>query len=304
MNTEILLKRLERPKEAADVVLDTDTFNEIDDQYALAYMLLSADRLNVKAIYAAPFSNEKAAAPAEGMEKSYQEILNILKLMGKTSFNDKVFRGSERYLPDEHTPVHSEAVSDLIKKAMAQPKDRPLYVIALGAITNIASAILAEPEIIDKIVVIWLGGHALDWVDTDEFNMYQDVAAARVVFGCGVPLVQLPCLGVISEFRVTEPELTYWLKGQNALCDYLVDVTVNEGRTHEKTPFWSRVIWDVTAVAWLVDGKFMKDRLEHSPIPQYDNHYSFDARRHWIKYVYQIHRDALIEDLFTKLRNS
>lgn len=134
--------------------------------------------------------------------------------------------------------------------------------------------------------------------------MYQDVAAARVVFGCGVPLVQLPCLGVVSEFRVTEPELTYWLKGQNALCDYLVDVTVNEGRTHEKTPFWSRVIWDVTAVAWLVDGKFMKDRLEHSPIPQYDNHYSFDARRHWIKYVYQIHRDALIEDLFTKLRNS
>lgn len=141
-------------------------------------------------------------------------------------------------------------------------------------------------------------------MDTDEFNMYQDVAAARVVFGCGVPLVQLPCLGVVSEFRVTEPELTYWLKGQNALCDYLVDVTVNEGRTHEKTPFWSRVIWDVTAVAWLVDGKFMKDRLEHSPIPQYDNHYSFDARRHWIKYVYQIHRDALIEDLFTKLRNS
>ena len=78
MNTEILLKRLERPKEAADVVLDTDTFNEIDDQYALAYMLLSADRLNVKAIYAAPFSNEKAAAPAEGMEKSYQEILKLL----------------------------------------------------------------------------------------------------------------------------------------------------------------------------------------------------------------------------------
>lgn len=301
MNEELLLKRLKRPQGRADVVIDTDTFNEVDDQYALAYLIKSDDKLNLKAIYAAPFSNEKAKTPKEGMEKSYAEILNILSLIEREDLKQLVYKGSETYLPDEKTAVVSEAARDLAARAMAQPENQPLYVIAIGAITNVASAILLEPKIIDKIVVVWLGGHALDWVDINEFNMYQDIAAARVVFGCGVPLVQLPCLGVVSEFRVTEPELIYWLKGKNKLCDYLVDVTVNEGRTHEKTPYWSRVIWDVTTVAWLLDSRFMEERLEHSPIPQYDLHYSFDARRHFMKYVYWIHRDALIEDLFTKL---
>ena len=49
-----------------DIVLDTDTFNEVDDQYALSYLLHSEDRLRLRAIYAAPFANEKAATPREG----------------------------------------------------------------------------------------------------------------------------------------------------------------------------------------------------------------------------------------------
>lgn len=301
MDDLLRLKRLQRPKGRADVVIDTDTYNEIDDQYALAYLIKSDEKLNLKAILAAPFSNEKAATPKLGMEKSYEEIIKILSLIGREDLKKVVYKGSDAYLSDENTPVVSEAAAKLIELAMAQPEDKPLYVAAIGAITNIASAILMEPSIIDKIVVIWLGGHSRDWVDINEFNLYQDVAAARIIFGCGVPLIQLPCLGVVSEFRVTEPELVHWLKGKNALCDYLVDVTINEGRTHEKTPFWSRVIWDVTAVAWLIDSRFMDDRLEHSPIPQYDLHYSFDSRRHFMRYVYWIHRDALIEDLFTKL---
>lgn len=65
-------------------------------------------------------------------------------------------------------------------------------------------------------------------------------------------------------------------------------------------PCWSRVIWDVTAVAWLT-GDFMEDCLTPSPIPQYDHRYSFDPTRHFIRYVYHIRRDKLMEDLFRKL---
>ena len=66
---------------------------------------------------------------------------------------------------------------------------------------------------------------------------------------------------------------------------------------------WSRAIWDVTAVAWLLDGDFMLDRLEHSPIPEYDDKWGFDKTRHFIKYVYAIKRDNLFDDLFSKLSN-
>ena len=42
------IKRLKRPTGRVDVVLDTDMYNEVDDQFALAYLLQNTDRLNLK----------------------------------------------------------------------------------------------------------------------------------------------------------------------------------------------------------------------------------------------------------------
>ena len=57
MTLEQLKKNLIPPVGKVDVVLDTDAYNECDDQYAIAYMVKSKEKLNVKAIYAAPFLN-------------------------------------------------------------------------------------------------------------------------------------------------------------------------------------------------------------------------------------------------------
>lgn len=72
----------------------------------------------------------------------------------------------------------------------------------------------------------------------------------------------------------------------------------------EESSCWSRAIWDVAAVAWLLDGDFMLDRIEYSPIPEYDHHYAFDKTRHIIRYVYSINRDKLFEHLFRTLAES
>ena len=186
-----MVRRLERPAGKIHVVLDTDTYNEIDDQFALSYMVRSVEKLEVKAIYAAPFSNHHSTGPADGMERSYQEILKVLTLLEAEELKEVTYRGSTGYLPNEDEPVISDAAKDLAERAMQYSAGNPLYVISIGAITNIASAILLNPEITGRIVVVWLGGHALGWPDTEEFNMVQDIAAARIVFGCGVPLVQL-----------------------------------------------------------------------------------------------------------------
>ena len=133
--------------------------------------------------------------------------------------------------------------------------------------------------------------------------MMQDVAAARVVFGCGAPVVQLPCGGVVDRLTTTGPELDCWLTGKNPLADYLASHTRQEAESYAKGKPWSRVIWDVSAVAWLHnhEKRFMDARLERSPIPEYDHHYGFDSRRHFIQYVSNIHRDGVFEDLFTRL---
>ena len=155
---EELVRRLQPPKGKVDMVLDTDTYNEVDDQFALSYALLSPEKLNVQAIYAAPFYNDRSGGPKDGMEKSYGEILRLLDRLGVDP-EGRVFRGSESYLPDGRTPVDSPAARDLVARAMARPEDDPLYVVASGAITNVASAILMEPRITRRIVVVWLGGH-------------------------------------------------------------------------------------------------------------------------------------------------
>ncbi|MCI8887136.1 MAG: nucleoside hydrolase [Hungatella sp.] len=296
-----LLERLKRPEGRVDVVLDTDTYNEIDDQYALAYLLKSEDKLNVKGIYAAPFHNSKSNGPADGMEKSYKEIKHILKLMGREELGAVTRRGSTEYLPDEFTWVVSDAAKDLAERAMEYTSEHPLYVIAIGAITNVASAILMNPQIEDRIVLIWLGGHALDWPDNREFNLYQDVAGARVVFGRPIAMVHLPCKGVVSAFTVSGPELEAYLRGKNPLCDYLTDVTEAEAAAWGARIGWTRPIWDVTAVAWLLCGEFMKDRIEHAPMPEYDDRYSCLRDSHLYRYVYYINRDRLLEDLIQKL---
>ena len=152
-------------------------------------------------------------------------------------------------------------------------------------------------------MVVWLGGHALHYCDNREFNVLQDVAAARVVFASGAPLVMLPCMGVVSSFSTTEYELRAWLTGRNALCDYLVENTVCAANSYAKGKVWSREIWDVTAVGWRLndDERFMMDRLIPTPIPEYDHYYGYDQRRPLCRYVYHIKRDALMRDLFAHL---
>ncbi len=300
MTAEQRLRNLSVPKHPVDVILDTDTYNEIDDQFALAYLLHSADKLHTKAIYAAPFFNERSSGPADGMEKSYEEIMKLLDLMKEEL---PVFRGSAAFMENESTPILSPAALDLAERANSYSPENPLYVVAIGAITNVASAILLNPAVAENTVVVWLGGHALHFHDTKEFNMRGDVAAARVVMQSGVPFVQLPCRGVVSSFTVSKPELDYWLKGKNPLADYLAENTIQQAESYASGTAWTRCIWDVTAVAWLLneDDCFMLSRIIPTPLPTYEYQYEEVENSPEMCYVYYIHRDKLMTDLFRKL---
>jgi len=297
MDETLRLKKLEAPKGIVRMVLDTDTYNEIDDQFALAYAYLSKEKLKLEAVYAAPYFNNRSTNPGDGMEKSYNEILKLLGMLGKSP-ERFAFRGSDRYLEDTSRPVRSEAALDLIKKAQTATSDNPLYVVTVGCITNIASAILIEPKIIEKIVIVWLGGNSLYWPSQKEFNLMQDVKAAQVVLNSGVPIVIMPCQPVVANFHTTIPELELYLKGKNKLSDYLLNSTIEYSEGHDT---WSKVIWDVTAVAWLVNPSWIPTNIEHSPILTDQVTYSADHSRHFIRMATSINRDAVFGDLFKKL---
>lgn len=298
MQQEQYLRNLLPPTDRVDAILDTDAYNEIDDQFAISYFLKKKEHIHALALLAAPFSNCRAKTPAEGMELSYQEILKLQDLMGEQV---PTYRGSTDYLPDEKTAVDSEAARKLVEFSKNYSAQTPLYVVSIGAITNIASALIMDPSMAERVVIVWLGGNALHRTDSGEFNMQQDYSAARVVFGSGAPVVMFPCTGVVDVFRTSESELKYWIGGKNELCDYLIHSTVTDAESYAKGKPWTRVIWDVTAVSWLCKGgRFVKYRHEIVPMPTNEGKYIQQGDRA-IQYVYHVDRDALFEDLFNTL---
>lgn len=295
------VNRLKRPEGKADAILDTDTYNEVDDQFAIAYLMQSSDKVDLKAIMAAPFLNHHSDSPADGMERSYKEIKKVLKLMGREDFCEHVWRGGESFLKDEETPVASEGVRNLIELSKNYTREHPLYVICIAAPVNIASAILLDSTITERIVVIWSGGVGIDWPDCKCFNGGQNVAASRVLLGSGVPLVLTPGRAMADRLLTTGPELEYWLRGKNAFCDYIIDKTIHEANLFSSGKVWSRPLTDVVPAAWLVHGEMLLDRMEFRPMIEYSKYYSRDPRRPMMRYVYYVKRDEVLNDLFEKL---
>ena len=338
---DVRKQRLTPPSGKVHVVIDSDTYNEVDDQFAIAYALMSPEKLDVEAVYAAPFSSTFLAnmmgetvlpmtsVIEEGLEQSYQEILHLFSLL-QMNPEGKVFRGSPRYMAQRDVPVESEAARDLVRRA--HESDGPLYVIAIGEITNVASAILMDPSIIEKIVVVWLAGQPLHWPSAVEFNLGQDVLASQTILDSGVPLVLIPCMSVASNLTTTEPELETNLKDKTYVGTYLTKIVTSQ-LTQEMGLNWlslfnktyckglddygsagvpttttsvapSRIIWDISTVAYMINPTWCPSCLEPTPWLTDDIHWKLDPERHLMRVCKYIYRDAVFGDMFEKLNHA
>ena len=336
-----MVKRLTPPKGKVKIVLDTDTYNEVDDQFALAYALLSPEKLNVEAVYAAPFSSaffskilntDSVPIPMtndikQGLELSYKEIRNIYELLGKSA-NGRVYKGADRYMAEPGKPVESDAARDLIKKAMAS--NELLYVVAIGEITNIASAIMMEPEIIKKIVVVWLAGQPLHWPQTIEFNLGQDMIASQFMFDCGVPLVLVPCMSVASHLSTTAAELNEMINGKSKIGSYLSEIVISQLSQEAavnmlnvlrfsylkdvddydkelvdsmpiRSMACSRIIWDISTIGYMINPNWCPSTIIHAPHLMPDILWKTDSSRHFMRICNYIYRDGIFGDMFKKL---
>ena len=353
---------LRTPSGRIRCVIDTDTRNEIDDQFALAWALLSQDKLDIAGIYAAPYSflrrwdklraaarvmadsadaSEADAAllaehraqlerleragidvrdrdsidpqgvtlvsPGRGMDMSYDEILLVAEKMG-VDCADKVFRGADRYLERYDEPVESAAAAHLIEMARSASAESPLYVLAIGALTNVASALLLAPEIIERIVVVWTAGYptTVTNITQPSFNMEQDMLASQLLFDSGVPLVYLPGFHVGAQLSLSLPEMEAWVKGRGAIGDYLYWLYTNNphfplnGLTEHFARSW--IIWDLINFAWLIEPDWVPSRLIDAPYLSSDTRwYRQAAPRHSIREALDINRDAIYRDFFRKL---
>lgn len=276
-----------------NVILDTDTYNECDDQFALAYLLKSQERFNIEAITVAPYHHDNNISIIEGNEKSYNEIIKICKYLNFDTTN-KAYKGSEDYLQNNYNET-TKAVEKIIEIAL---KNEKTYILSIGAITNIAIAILKEPKIIDRIEIIWLGGNSLLQNKNDEFNFRQDIKAVKTIFESNAKLTIIPCKNVASNLITSIYELEHFLKGKNELCDYLCQRFYNDGvhGIQER-----RVIWDISVIAYMLNKSWFMSEEISCPRIREDSSYELTNNNHKITMINYIDVNKVYTDLFNKL---
>ena len=277
-----------------NVILDTDTYNECDDQFALSYLLKSKSLFNIQAITVAPFShNSRNVTAEEGQNLSYNEILKICKWLNFDATN-KVYKGSTDYIKKGYNQ-DNDAVQKIIEIARENNKT---YILAIGAITNIALAIKKEPKIIEKIEVVWLGGNQLDYKDNLEYNFKQDIEAVKIVFNSKVRLTILPCKNVVSKLMIDIRELRYNIENKSELCDYLINRFYNDGYhgIQEK-----RIIWDISVIAYMINKSWFKEEQVSCPNIKDDTSYESTNNNYKIKFIKDLDSKKIYKDLFIKL---
>lgn len=286
-------------KKQVRVIVSSDVRNEADDQFAVAHHLLTP-MFDVRAVVAAHYES-KAPGTRTTMEKSYQELL---KLMEASGIDDvPALRGCEAPLSNEADAPECEGVDFIIREAMRED-NRPLYIAVQGALTDVAAALNRCPEIAEKLTVIWIGGQGYP-NGGPEFNLLQDVAAARVLFASKAGVWQLP-VGVYGTVEVTMAELAHKVRPCGALGRYLYD-EIEDYNLRNDEPWdlrrgenWS--LGDSPTIAALLQclwrGNFHQER---APYIQDDMTYRPDPDGKPIRVYDYVDVRMLLEDFFAKL---
>ena len=306
LNHSNIYDLLERSKAPGlkDVFIDTDTYNEIDDQFALVHVLLSEkikSNLKVVGIAAAPFHNQTRDTRnyAHGMDLSYQEIQKILKILD-CGWKGSLHKGSTLTIDqNDGRPVKSEAAYKLCELVRdGYTSENPLYVLALGALTNVASAILFDPSIRERMIVCSLGGLASDLQNFGEFNYQQDPTSAQIGFASGVPIIHFSGYSVTDILKTTQWELEANVKGRGDIGDFLYN------RFIEYVPHFpgrSKTIWDLAPGAWIMNPEWFISEVIHTPILTKNNMWIQYSENHPMRSIKWIDRDPIFNDFFSLL---
>ncbi len=164
-----------------DVIFDTDANNEIDDQHAIAYLLLNGDSFNTLAITTNVTVNGSIQAQCDEVRRVATLVDRDVEIIpGATAGFEEIVNTLDNAEYDG-----CEAVDFIIRQAMAHsPKDK-LTIVPVGKLTNVALAIAKAPEIIPNIKVVWLGSN---YPDPGEHNMVCDIPSMNYVLDTDVEL--------------------------------------------------------------------------------------------------------------------
>lgn len=273
------------------ILIDSDTANEIDDLYAIVLALVSPDRFKIEGFVATHFSS---SGGPDSTQRSYDLLIDLLKSAGAEG-KYTVKKGSH---PMQYcnTPIESEGVDFIIEKALEGDEHDPLWVVGLGAATNLASAILKAPEIIPKVRYVFHARSEYTWPERSvQFNVYGDIIAAKTLLESNVPLVWFDTgTHLYADYETTKKHVATAGNLGRFLHDYR---DTNDIFKSDKKGFF-----DLGDIAFLLEPSLCKTEIVEAPTMTRYMYFDFSKTYGNMLRVYDIDVERTWDIFFNRLK--
>jgi inosine-uridine nucleoside N-ribohydrolase len=285
------------------VVLTTDCGADMDDQWALAHLVLSPE-FDIRAVVTTHTGKHQilAAPAAETSARIAREVLQRMPLRARPT----VIPGSSIALTSR-SPLPNPGVERIISESKTFTRDRRLTVLVIGAATDTASALMADPTVADRIEIIAMGFKG--WAEGgDEFNIINDPLAWRVILDSGVPVT-------VGDGETTKRDLSLTSERAHSILDpagapgrYLAGLLDDWFAKHSDVvarvtgnpKVWP--VWDEVTVAHMLGFTKAEQRARPKMLPNL----SFDhsPKQGVVTWVTSINGDQLWRDLASRIQRA
>lgn len=309
-------KKADEPRRI-DIIFDTDANNELDDQHAIAYLLLNDDFFHILGI------TTNATLTGGKIEEHYKEAERVIKLCdreGTVPLLTGAEGSFEKIKETLNRPDYDgyQSVEFIIEQAHKYSKQNPLTILAVGKLTNIALALKKDPSIVDKIRLIWLGSN---YPKPGEYNLEEDIPAMNYVLESGIHFELVPAryneaTGIeavkvsLKEIQETMPGLGPQVKTPvtgryvgsfRNFGDYSVNL-FERAEYYDNSPF--RGLYDMAAVAIVKNPEWAQSKTIPCPIMENGVWVERPDNPRKIILWENFDRDSIIKDFYSTLKNN
>jgi purine nucleosidase len=273
----VVRKMVDLSQKKVRILLDTDANNEIDDQHAIAYLLLSGDSFVVEGL-TVNRTNNGGDIEAQALEA--ERVVSLCNMHRDLPVTRGASGSFEEIAPhiDKTRFDGSDAVNLMIRRAEAY-SSRKLVFLAIGKLTNVALALKKRPDIADKVKLVWLGSN---YPKPGEYNLEADVESLNFVLDSEVEfeiaVVRYGADSGTSAVRVTLSDVVKKLSGKGPTSrlpivgrhggtftnfgDYSVNLLSNVDLYYDPP---SRALYDMAATAILKNPDWAEARTIPAP---------------------------------------
>jgi len=276
------------------IIICSDAKNEADDQYALVHAMLT-NKFIIKGLVAGHFRDHWTN------HLSYAEMVKLAKLTN-TYGEYPIVLGADQKLVNIKEYEVSAGTRLIIEEALKEDS-LPLYVLNIGALTDLAVALLEEPKITSKMTAIWVGSGRYP-KGSKECNLGNDLIAANYVFASELPLWQIPS-NVYKTTLVSLAQLKLRVAPMGKLGNYLYEQLITFMKTNAKEKSWINpecwVMGDSGAIGVLLEEQKSYYQEIIAPIFDEEHHYIYNQKNRKIRVYQQLNNYFVIEDMLSKI---